>query len=169
MSEENHLASAYSFSIASEDAFAVLRLGGKKLKVQVTDFSWAGFTITASTKLGKKFKVGTSGTLNHQGSQHQVIVVRTSRSGSGDLLVSLSRLESRANLRQSSYGTSKSQPRTVTQTDPFFMPAVGVCLILLVLALPGWGDSWGTSHYFSDGLSSVGRTLYQSFYSFRGR
>ena len=169
MSDETYVASAYSFSIDAADAFATLRLGQRKFRVRVTDFSWAGFTVSVPKKWARKFKAGASGTLSHQGSNHPVLVLETSPSGQGDICVSLTRQDCEPQTRRAGYGPSKSISRSVNQADPVLTVASELCILMLILAMPGWGDSWGTSYYFTDGLNTIGRSFQDMFRSFSGR
>jgi len=168
MSQESYSASAYSFSIATADALAILRLGRKNFRVQVTDFSWAGFTVSAPRKLARRFKSGCSGKLYHSGADHNISIASTSEAENGDILVSLSRQQENSPQRRSSYGIAKSHSRDVNQSDPLLMVAAGVCLVLLLLATPGWGDEWGTSRYFSDGIQGFGQAIQETFGYCRG-
>jgi hypothetical protein len=166
MSEETHFATAYSFSIDAADAYAVLRVGRTTFRVQVADFSWAGFTVSVPKKWARRFKAGTSGTLSHQGTKHPISILGTTSSADGNVHVSLARRDGNPHPQRTVYGPSKATPRSVNQGDPTLTVASGLCVLLLILAMPGWGDSWGTSYYFTDGLNSIGRTLYQMFRSF---
>ncbi len=166
MLKETHFATAYSFSIDAAEAFAVLRVGRRSFRVQVADFSWAGFTVSVPKKWSRCFKAGTPGTLSHQGTKHPISILGTTTSAEGNVHVSLARSDGNPKPQRNSYGSSKATPRNVNQGDPTLTAASGLCILLLILAMPGWGDSWGTSYYFTDGLNSIGRTLYQMFRSF---
>jgi hypothetical protein len=166
MSEETHFATAYSFSIDASQACAVLRIGRRTFRVQVADFSWAGFTVSVPKKWARRFKAGSSGTLSHQGTKHPISVLGVAPSADGHVHVSLARQDGNPLPQQTCYGPSKAAPRSVNQGDPVLTVASGLCILLLVLAMPGWGDAWGTSYYFTDGLNSIGRALYQMWRSF---
>ncbi|MCY2973929.1 MAG: hypothetical protein NTW52_04585 [Planctomycetota bacterium] len=166
MSEETHFATAYSFSVDAADAYAVLRVGRTTFRVQLVDFSWAGFTISAPKKWARRFKKGTSGTLSHQGTKHSISILGTAASADGNIHVSLARADGKPQPKRTIYGPSKVRPRGVQQGDAILTAASGLCILLLVLAMPGWGDSWGTSYYFTDGVNSIGRALYQMLRSF---
>jgi hypothetical protein len=169
MSEETYFATAYSFPIDSANAFATLRLGRRRYRVEVADFSWAGFTVSAPKKWSKRFKSGVSGTLSHQGSVHPISVTEVSISSDNQIRVSLARQDGVPQTRRSAYGPSKSISRSVNQADPVLTVASGLCILLLVLAMPGWGDSWGTSYYFTDGVNTIGQAFYDAYRSVLSR
>jgi hypothetical protein len=166
MAEQTHFTTAYSFSIDAADAFAVLRVGRRTFRVQVADLSWAGFTVSVPKKWASRFKAGTSGTLSHQGTKHPISILGSTHFEDGTVHVSLARQDENPRLPRTSYGSAKSGPSNVNQGDPVLTVASGLCILLLILALPGWGDSWGTSYYFTDGLNSIGTSLYQMFRAF---
>ena len=168
MSEETHFATAYSFSIDAADALAILRVGRRAFRVKVSEFSWAGFTVSAPKKWAKRFQAGTSGTLTHQGSSHPISILGTAMSEEGGVHVSLARQDGNPMPQRTGYSHAKSVSRNVNQGDPVLTVASGLCILLLILAMPGWGDSWGTSYYFTDGLQSIGLAIHQVFRSFRG-
>lgn len=166
MVEQKRFTTAYSFSIDAADASALLRVGRRTFPVQVANFSWAGFTVSAPRKWASRFKAGTSGTLSHQGTKHKISILGPTHFEDGIVHVSLARQDGNPQPHRTSYGSAKSVSRNVNQGDPVLTVALGLCILLLILAMPGWGDSWGTSRYFTDGLNSIGSTLYKMFRDF---
>ncbi len=135
--------------------------------VAVTGQSWLGFTIRVPEKLAKKLSYGKFGRLRYQGDEYKVQYDVQEKVSSTEVDVSLLLTdESYSKHRTRKAVGVKSRSIQVAQKDSVFSAAVLLCFLLILLALPGWGDQWGTSHYFDEGCRTITQGFYQALQSF---
>jgi hypothetical protein len=170
MNETQDRAKAYSFGLNADQATGLLRMGWRKFKVSVTQYSWSGYTIVVRPNIGRQLQTGKRATLEYQGSSYQVNCLDSRMLEDGSMEIHLKLDESEA--KQSA--APKKKPYIIgtsirlNQRDPILGIATWICLLMLLMILPGWGERWGTSSYLSDGFRSVFINARDAFRSILG-
>ncbi len=156
MQETQDRLKAYSFDIEPEQAPCRMRIGRKKLLVQVTQYSWSGYTIGVPKSQWRLFALGKRGTLEFQGNTHKVIFLNRVLQDDGSIFVELERMDDV--LKSSISGRKKRNVAgasiRLNQGDSVLSIASCFGLVLILLILPGWGEGWGTSSYLTDGIKT---------------
>jgi hypothetical protein len=148
---------AFSFPTENEQSQGMLTLGRRKYPVVVARYSWAGYTIEVTEKLAKLLQQGRIGRLNHQGSTYAIKCASRERLEKNRVQVELERQDDEADRRRFMRRTkTKSSPTiSLNQRDPILTLSTIAFVVLMLLIAPGWGERWGTSQYFTTGISSV--------------
>jgi len=156
MNETLDRVNAYSFDLQADQAASCLRIGRKRLKVQVTQFSWSGYTISAPRSAARMLGLGRQGILEFQGDSYRVCCMGRDLQEDGSLSLQLQRID---DATKSSVATRKKRNKAggshrLSQGDSVLSLASCLGLVLILLILPGWGDGWGTSTYLSEGIKT---------------
>ena len=157
MQETQDRLKAYSFDLEPEQVPCRMRIGRKKLLVQVTQYSWSGYSIAVPKSQWKLFALGKRGTLEFQGNTHKVRFLNRVLQDDGAVIVELERID---DALKSSISARKKRNVAgagirLNQGDSVLSIASCFGLVLILLILPGWGEGWGTSSYLTDGIKSV--------------
>ena len=157
MQETQDRLKAYSFDMEPEQAPCRMRIGHKKLLVQVTQYSWSGYTIAVPKSQSKLFALGKRGTIEFQGNTHKVSFLNRTLLEDKTVVVELERIDdaTKASISARKKRTVAGASIRLNQGDSVLSIASCFGLVLILLILPGWGDGWGTSSYISEGIKTV--------------
>jgi hypothetical protein len=155
--ETESRARPYCYPTQNDQAIGKLRLGWRDYPVLVCGYSWAGYTIEVNNSLARKLSLGREAKLTHQGSTYEVsclsrVVVRKNL-----VQIELQREDNHAE-RNKLIRRNKTAARatiSLNQRDPVLSFATWVFIIMMLMILPGWGESLGTTQYFTEGFKSV--------------
>jgi hypothetical protein len=133
--------------VHDEQSEALIRIGRRKLPAKLQETSIDGFTVLVSPKYGSRLKVGRPWVLEHLGTRIEIHPQWFFNSPDGHVQMGLRRLRDLtppAPIRKSllaCYGGRRYE-------DPSYAAAAFggfVLFLFLLMALPGLGDSLGTS------------------------
>ena len=161
---------AFCFQTKNEQSQGTLTLGRRKYPVVVSRYSWAGYTIEVTDKLAKLLPHEKVGRLNHQGSTYAIKCASRERLEKNRVQVELERQDDEADRRRFMRRTKSKASATLSlnQRDPVLTLSTIAFIVLMLLIMPGWGDSWGTSRYFTDGIASIVKGIGDAAHSLAG-
>ncbi len=157
MNDNLDRAKAYSFDLNANPSTGSLRIGWRKFKAVVTEYSWSGYTIVVTSTIARKLRKGRHGTLEFQGSNYKVSCAdsKSLDNKSVEVHLQLDASESAPSVPKKKKRCAAATSLNLNQRDPVLGIATWICLLMLLLILPGWGEGWGTSDYLSEGFRSV--------------
>ena len=157
MQEIQDRAKAYSFELQANQSVGVLRIGWKRFNVSVTQYSWSGYTIVVWPAVARRLTAGRNGILEFQGSSYKVSCSNSQSLEDGTVAVhlELDATESTPVRNSKKKRGAAASSISLNQRDPVLGTASWICLLMLLMILPGWGEGWGTSAYLSEGFRSV--------------
>ena len=150
--------------VQAESGDATLRIGFRKIPVQVRETSIDGFTIQVGPGASRRFKARRRWVLEYDGARLEVIAEWKSTTPEGNLQIGLHRLNDLTRPKPiktsllARYGGKRCE-------DPSFSAAIfgGFVLVLFsMMAMPGLGDSLGTAPRIQGILEWIVRGLDQS-------
>jgi hypothetical protein len=132
--------------VTGESASGTLRVGRRRIPVQIQETAIDGFTILVPAKHTQKLKAESSWILSYDGSEIEVHPQWFIHSPKGETQVSLRRLRDVTPVPDvGSWWNSIKPSRSNGMSDPVVAYA-GVAMILFItMATPGIGDHLGTS------------------------
>lgn len=148
----------FCFQTPAEQALGLLRIGRRKFHVEVSGYSWAGYTIHVPAKIAKRLRLGLAGKLSHAGSTYEITCSTQERIDDQRVRVELRREldpEEARRLRKKRSVAYAPATHSLNQRDPVLSFATWLFLIMILMVMPGWGEAWGTSAYFSEGVRAV--------------
>jgi len=157
MNETQDRAKAYSFGLNADQSIGFLRVGWRNFKVAVTQYSWSGYTIVVRPTIGRELWTGRLATLEYQGSSYKVSCLdsRSLDDGAVEIHLQLDDSEAKRSTPPKKKRCATGPSIHLNQRDPILRIATWVCLLMLLMILPGWGEKWGTSSYLSQSFHSV--------------
>ncbi len=135
----------FCFQTPAEQALGLLRIGRRSFSVEVSGYSWAGYTIHVPPKTAQRLRSGTTGRLSHAGSTYEVSCGSQEQLDGKVVQVELLReLDPEEVRRQKRKRAAVHAPaaHTLSQRDPVLSFATWMFLIMLLMILPGWGEVW---------------------------
>ncbi len=154
----------FCFQTPTEQSQGMLTLGRRNFQVIVCQYSWAGYTIEVTDKLAKRLHLGKIGKLSHQGSTYTIKCASRERLERNRVQVELERQDDEADRRRFMRRTKVNASATLSLNprDPVLTISTISFIVLMLMISPGWGDSWGTSRYFTNGISSVFKGVFDT-------
>lgn len=157
----------FRISLPADVQLGLLQEGWRSYPVAVTGQSWDGFTIRVPESTARRLSNGRHGTLRYQQDVSKVTFSTQENTDTGEVDVTLLLTdESYTKSTRKNGAVAKSGSIQVNQSDSVLSGAVLLGILLLVLALPGWGDQWGTSDYFEDSFAVISRGIYDAMRMF---
>jgi hypothetical protein len=133
--------------ILSDSSKATLKMGWRRVHVEVQDTSIDGFTILVPATSAKRLKVGTPWVLEFDGSRIETHAQWFYHGHDGNTQIGLRRMRDLTPVeRIGSWYTGLLPSRARSATNDSTVACAGFTILLFVLmAMPGLGDQLGTS------------------------
>ncbi|MEM9588754.1 MAG: hypothetical protein AAGA03_15840 [Planctomycetota bacterium] len=140
---------------------AFLKIGRKQIPATVQETSIDGFTVVVTKKHAAKLRVGDTWVLNYDETILEVHPQWFFNSPSGDVQMGLRRLKDLTKPKTigSWWAPSGKTMDTNTAGNSTLLFSGVVLVLFTAMALPGLGDSLGTSNRINDALKSIFQTV----------
>jgi hypothetical protein len=167
MLETQEREKAFCFQTPTEQSEGTLTLGRRSFQVVVSQYSWAGYTIEVTDQLAKQLPIGKLGKLSHQGSTYAIKCASRERLTKNRVQVELERQDDEADRRRFMRRTKVQTSPTLSLNprDPVMTVSTITFIVLMMMISPGWGERWGTSRYFTEGIATVFKGVFDTMRS----
>ncbi len=149
------LRSSFRCAVAPEDGAGQLKINGKLHDCRVTDTSSEGFGILIGRKMGCTVTHRSRLVLFYRNEKWEVTKLWEFQDNDREIAIGLARVRELSKLKSPVSLGLNLMPRISANTDPSFLVALLLALMLTCLCLPGIGDNLGTAPKVRSGVNSM--------------
>lgn len=159
--EMSNATTSYRCPVSSENRMATLTLGGRKLKVEVTELSRDSFSVLVPNATGKKLVVGKSYRLFYQDMLWGVVCRTKWVAGEGKTSIEFDVADELTPLKlvKGPWWSKTKGANVYGQSDTTLPFALITAFVLAVLIMPAWGGKWGTSDALCGAVNLTWKTI----------
>ncbi len=152
---------SYRCKISVGNTRGSLRLGRRRVQVEVLELSRDSFFVRVPIAIARKVSVGSKSKLLYQEMLWSVLCTHKWISQSNQVDLEFKQLEELTppKMRKAPLSGQAKQVAAIGQTDPTLPVAMLGAFMIVVLILPAWGGQWGTSERICSAVSTTWSAL----------